>query len=181
MTAAAGERWPGRHGSVARMDKLRLRPMTAAEYDAFLAREVPRYAQSHVTAGDWSADEAERLAAEQMSRLLPDGPGTPGMLMLIGEAGPGDPVGLVWIALDRPGGPPGAAWIFYIEVIPARRGEGWGRALLRAGEQESARHGATAIGLNVFGGNAVARSLYESAGYQVASLTMRKELPRADR
>jgi hypothetical protein len=33
-----------------------------------------------------------------------------------------------------------------------------------------------AIGLNVFGPNTVARTLYESAGYQVASLQMHKAL-----
>jgi ribosomal protein S18 acetylase RimI-like enzyme len=37
-------------------------------------------------------------------------------------------------------------------------------------------HGAEEIGLNVFGQNTVARSLYESSGYEISSLQMRKWL-----
>jgi ribosomal protein S18 acetylase RimI-like enzyme len=36
------------------------------------------------------------------------------------------------------------------------------------------------IGLNVFGPNTAARNLYESAGYEIASLQMHKELPQPD-
>ena len=81
---------------------------------------------------------------------------------------------MVWVALDR--GRPGEAWIYDIEVNPEHRGKGYGRALLLVAEQEAARHGSTAIGLNVFGTNTVARSLYESAGYRITALNMRKEL-----
>jgi ribosomal protein S18 acetylase RimI-like enzyme len=45
---------------------------------------------------------------------------------------------------------------------------------LQAAEREAQRHGADAIGLNVFGGNDAARRLYESSGYQVTSIQMRK-------
>ena len=37
-----------------------------------------------------------------------------------------------------------------------------------------------AIGLNVFGPNTVARNLYESAGYEVATLQMHKQLSAPD-
>ena len=59
---------------------------------------------------------------------------------------------------------------------PTERGQGLRPALLLAAEQEAARRGEATIGLNVFGPNTVARNLYESAGYEVASLQMRKEL-----
>lgn len=45
-----------------------------------------------------------------------------------------------------------------------------------AAEQETVRHGASAIGLNVFGWNSAARSLYEKAGYQIMSMHMHKGL-----
>lgn len=157
------------------MEDLQLRQMTAAEFDAFRARLIPGYAAEHVRAGDWSPDEAEGLAAEQMDFLLPAGPETPGMLLMSAETDDGDLVGLVWIALQHLGSP-GSSWIYYIEIAPGHRGRGYGRALLRAAEQHSARHGAHAIGLNVFGANAVARSLYESSGYEIMSMNMRKEL-----
>ena len=43
-------------------------------------------------------------------------------------------------------------------------------------EVEAARHGAASIGLNVFGTNDVARRLYQSAGYRVATMQMNKDL-----
>jgi ribosomal protein S18 acetylase RimI-like enzyme len=99
------------------------------------------------------------------------------MLLLMAENGEGEQVGNVWIALDRPRR--GAAWLYYIEVSPGQRGKGYGRTLLNAAEEAAAQHGITAMGLNVFGTNAVARRLYESSGYQVASLVMQKPLGAA--
>ena len=156
------------------MERFRLRPMTAAEFAAYRARLIPSYAAEHVEAGDWDPDRAEELSARAIDDLLPAGPQTAGMLMLMAENGEGEQVGNVWIALDRPR--PGAAWIYYIEVSPGQRGKGYGRTLLNAAEEAAAQHGITAMGLNVFGSNAVARKLYESNGYQVASLVMQKPL-----
>jgi ribosomal protein S18 acetylase RimI-like enzyme len=156
------------------MDQLVLRPMTVAEFQPYRARLVPDYAAEHVRAGHWTAGQAETLAAKQVDDLLPDGPATRGMLMLMASNAGGEPVGLVWVALDRPR--PGEAWIYDIEVNAAQRGKGYGRALLLAAEQEAARHGSKAIGLNVFGTNAVARRLYESSGYEITAMNMRKEL-----
>jgi ribosomal protein S18 acetylase RimI-like enzyme len=160
------------------MTELRLRPVTAAEFDAWRARLIPGYAADKIRAGDWSAEEAESLAAQQTDSLLPSGPGTPGMLLLAGETPDGERVGVVWVALDRDR--PGAAWIYDIEVHQEHRGKGYGRALLRAAEHYSARRGATEIGLNVFGPNAVARGLYESSGYEITAINMRKRLAGQD-
>jgi len=156
------------------MEPLNLRPMTVAAFETYRARLIPAYAAEHVRAGHWTAGQAEALAARQIDDLLPEGPGTPGMLLLTADTSDGEPAGLVWVALDRPR--PSEAWIYDIEVNPEHRGKGYGRTLLLAAEQEAAKHGSTAIGLNVFGPNTVARSLYESAGYQITSLNMRKEL-----
>jgi hypothetical protein len=41
------------------------------------------------------------------------------------------------------------------------------------------RHGVDSIGLNVFGTNMVARSLYDSAGYTVSAMQMKKVLRSA--
>jgi GNAT superfamily N-acetyltransferase len=109
------------------------------------ARLIPEYAAEHVRAGDWTADQAETLAARQVDDLLPEGPGTPGMLVLMAGTSGGETVGLVWVALDRP--PPGEAWIYDIEVNPEHRGKGYGRALLLVAEQEAAKHGSKAVGL----------------------------------
>lgn len=163
------------------MEQIRLRPMTAAEFVTYRARLIPDYAAHHVQAGDWDPGQAETLAARHLDDLLPAGPQTGGMFLLVAENSTGERVGQVWIALDRPR--PGDAWIYDIEVSSGQRGKGYGRALLQAAETQAGQRAAKAIGLHVFGANAVARKLYESSGYQVTSLVMRKplgEAPAAD-
>jgi ribosomal protein S18 acetylase RimI-like enzyme len=154
--------------------EIRLRPMTAAEFEAWRARAIPGYADAHQRTGGWSAKQAKSLAERKTDKLLPAGPKTPGMLLLSAEAVDGTPLGMVWIALDHPSA--GSAWIYEIEILQEHRGEGYGRALLQAAEQESAKHGIAEIGLNVFGTNVVARSLYDSSGYEVTATQMRKRL-----
>jgi ribosomal protein S18 acetylase RimI-like enzyme len=156
------------------MAALRLRPMTAAEFSIWCARSVPGLAAAYVRAGAWSAGEADSRAAKLVGNLLPGGVKTPGMLLLSAETPDGNSVGMVWLMLDRPR--PGAVWIHSIEIFSDHRGKGYGRELLEAAEQHSMEHGAEEIRLNVFGGNTVARSLYESSGYEISSLQMRKRL-----
>jgi ribosomal protein S18 acetylase RimI-like enzyme len=158
---------------------LRVRPMTAAEFGEFRSRLIRDYAADHVQAGNWPAAGAEDRAAAEIDGLLPEGVRTPGTSLLIAQAADGGTVGHVWVALRGPG-PSGDAWIYDIEIVPEQRGRGYGRALLAAAEQVAARHGARFLALNVFGPNAVARGLYESAGYKITTLQMRKELPDTD-
>jgi ribosomal protein S18 acetylase RimI-like enzyme len=159
------------------MGEIRVRRMTAAEFAAFRERAIREYAEEHVRAGDWSPDQAEELAAKETDGLLPRGHETPGMLLLVAETPSGNVIGIVWVALEREGKE--GAWIYDIEIVPDQRGRGYGRALLRAAEREVEERGGRSIGLNVFGGNAVARHLYESSGYETTSLQMRKSLDGA--
>jgi ribosomal protein S18 acetylase RimI-like enzyme len=161
------------------MDKLSVRPMTAAEFEAIRAGMIREYAAEHVRAGNWSADEAEARATAQTDELLPQGVDSPDMFLLTAIDPEDVQVGHVWVGLKRPFGGSGA-WVYDIEIDPSQRGKGFGRALLQAAEEEALRRGVTTMGLNVFGPNNVARSLYESAGYEVASLQMRKELEPGD-
>ena len=156
------------------MAQLRLLPMTDTEFTVFRAELITSYAAHHVEAGDWEPDEAEGRAAAEIDGLLPDGPGTAGMLVLVAENDSGERVGHVWIALGR--SRPEHAWIFDTEVNSGHRGNGYGRALLQAGEDQAREHGSSTIGLHVFGANKVARNLYESSGYQTTSVVMRKTL-----
>jgi ribosomal protein S18 acetylase RimI-like enzyme len=154
-----------------------MRPMTTEEFKTYRTRLIPAYAADHVNAGDWDPEEAETRAAREIDDLLPTGPQTAGMLLLAAENGDGEQVGQVWIALNR--SRPGNAWIYDIEIGPGHRGKGHGRTLLQAAEERARQHGASTIGLHVFGANTVARNLYESSDYQVTSLVMRKPLSGA--
>ena len=156
------------------MDGLQIRPMTAEEFDAYRERSISEYAAEHVRAGNWSPSQAEKLAAKEMDDVLTDGVDTRGMLLLVAEIESAGLIGLVWVELQhrRTTG----AWIYDIQIVPEQRGRGYGRALLRAAEREAQKRGVNSIALNVFGENVVARKLYESSGYEVTSLFMRKAL-----
>jgi methyltransferase (TIGR00027 family) len=153
---------------------VQLRPMTAAEFDAWRTSLVLAYAADNVRVGNWSADNAPDLADAQLTGLLPQGVETPGMLVMVGENAAGLPVGNLWLALDH--GQRSDVYIYDIEVDAQQRGQGYGRELLRAAEAEAEKHGAATIGLQVFGDNQVARNLYESAGYESTTIAMRKPL-----
>jgi ribosomal protein S18 acetylase RimI-like enzyme len=153
--------------------------MTSPEFLVLRNRLIREYAAEHVAAGNWTAEEAEQRADEQTNELLPQGVDTPGVLMLMAEKPEGIAIGRLWLALERRPGSGGGAWIYDIEILPEHRGQGFGRALLEAAEQEAMRHGVDSIGLNVFGTNMVARSLYDSAGYTVSAMQMKKVLRSA--
>jgi ribosomal protein S18 acetylase RimI-like enzyme len=149
--------------------------MTVEEFDAFRLRLVRQYAADHVRAGNWTAAEAHALAAGEIDALLPRGVETGGMVLLAAEDPEAQLIGFAWVAIEhehRRG-----AWLYDIWVAPDQRGRGYGRALLSVVEAEVQRRGSDSMGLNVFGDNAVARELYDSSGYDVAALQMRKRLP----
>lgn len=158
------------------MADLHLRPMTDAEFEAYLRRSISGYAASHVAAGDWAAEEAEERAAADTAKLLPAGRETEDMLFYMAEAGDGEVVGWVWLCLKSPRGDRGFAWIYDIEVVADHRGKGYGRALLAAAEAELRVRDVPAVGLNVFGPNKVAQRLYATSGYELMSQQLRKEL-----
>jgi ribosomal protein S18 acetylase RimI-like enzyme len=157
------------------MDRLTLIPMSADEVDVLLARTAREFAAEQVAAGNWTEGSADELGLAETARLLPQGAQTPGMS--ISAAFDGDVrVGYVWLNLEPRISTTGEAWIYDIEVVPELRGRGYGRLLLAAAEDEARRAGATYLGLNVFGANRVARSLYEASGYEVKTVQMRKAL-----
>jgi ribosomal protein S18 acetylase RimI-like enzyme len=150
---------------------LEIRAMTQEEFRVYRRRAIREYAAENIRADNWNPADAEQRAARETDELLPDGVETAGMVLLVGETA-GGVVGLVWVGpapAERPGW-----WVYDIEIVPAQRGRGYGRALLEAAEREAQRRGAESIGLNVFGGNDAARGLYESSGYEVAATHMRK-------
>ena len=97
------------------------------------------------------------------------------MLLYMAEASDGEVVGWVWLCL-APRGDRSYAWIYDIEVVADHRGKGFGAALLAAAEEELRERGAPAVALNVFGPNVVAQRLYASAGYELMSQQLRKQL-----
>jgi ribosomal protein S18 acetylase RimI-like enzyme len=153
---------------------MRVRPMTQPEFEEWEAAALAAYADDVARARSIPLEEAQRIAREGHARFLPDGLATAGTHIVVGEDDAGERVGILWIGPNPDG--VGPAWVFEIEVEERRRGEGWGRALMREAERLARADGHAELGLNVFGSNAVARGLYESLGYEATSIQMRKTL-----
>lgn len=153
-----------------------VRVMTPTEYDEWQGEIAAAYADEQVAAGRWPREGAEQRARDENTQRLPQGLDTPRMLLLRGVDEAGDPVGRAWVGLDHPRGAPDVAFLYDIEIIGSRRGSGYGRALLTAVQDAAREAGAAALELNVFGGNTPAISLYDSAGYEVTTQQMRKNL-----
>ena len=93
----------------------------------------------------------------------------------------GGPIGhacvLVNVRPDEPDeGPQPSARLLEVYVREAARGHGVGRRLVQAAEQFARDAGASTIQLGVTAGNAPARALYESMGYQPEVLRYGKPL-----
>jgi RimJ/RimL family protein N-acetyltransferase len=155
---------------------IRLVPMTRAEFDRYLERAVPSYAEAHIKAGDCDPEEALALAKADYDSLLPQGLATPRhhLFSIRGDAS-GEPLGILWFEAREKRGRR-SAYIFDFEIDAAHRGKGYGAATLRALDELAASMGIGRISLNVMGWNHGARALYERMGFHVAGIGMTKVL-----
>jgi GNAT superfamily N-acetyltransferase len=150
------------------------RPMTDAEYATWHRKNLEDYAREQATARGSTPEAALESAETQFAALLPDGAATEGVRLGVVETPEGRRVGILWVGPNPNGS--GPAWVYDIEIEPALRGKGYGRAAMLVAERLASEDGYDAIALNVFGPNAVARALYASLGYEVTSLQMRKSI-----
>ena len=84
-------------------------------------------------------------------------------------------VGTLWLA-TREKRKSGEWFVYDIVINEEFRCKGFGRSAMRAAEDYVKSQGGTRLALNVFGPNVVARSLYESMGYNAMAIEMRKDL-----
>lgn len=132
------------------------------------------YRTERIKAGE-SESEATANAERSLAQFFPDGSLAHGHVVfdVIGEAQDA-PVGVLWIGPTTDS--PVDWWVWDIEVVESERGKGYGRQAMRLAEVEANARGAVTLGLNVFGFNTPARSLYESLGYETTAVQMRKSL-----
>jgi ribosomal protein S18 acetylase RimI-like enzyme len=142
-----------------------------ADGAAELAREVePGYADGMERQGGIPREAARRKAAADCAKLLADETGAAFRIEVEGER-----AGYLWVGEQT--GPAGRMlWIYDVFVDEAFRGRGLGRKALLLAEDEARRRGLDLVGLNVFGGNEVARGLYRSLGYDEVAVLMRKDV-----
>ena len=151
-----------------------LTPMTQSEFDAFLALAIPEYAVDNVRAGYWDEAEALEKSRKEFEMLLPKGLQSENHYLYTVYDG-GNAVGLIWMRAntDRP---TKSGFIFDIRIDEKFRGKGYGKQAMLLIEEKARELGLKSIGLHVFAVNNVARSLYESIGYEISSLNMIKQL-----
>jgi ribosomal protein S18 acetylase RimI-like enzyme len=145
--------------------------MTEAEVAEYLRGTVKTYVEERVKAGEDPATAA-KVADRQLATAFPMGTAASGHLFLHIRTGSED-VGSLWLGPQLDG--PRSTWyVFDIVVHETFRRRGFGRAAMLLAEQEVRKHGASELGLNVFGHNPNARTLYESLGYITTATQMRK-------
>jgi GNAT superfamily N-acetyltransferase len=154
---------------------LTVRPMTAAEQAAYRDKVAEAYVRHRVEFGGEDDTAAAGHARDSMERLWPDGRPADGQHLYAAEVD-GDVVGALWLSETTPDGTEGNGWIYDVEIEDEHRGKGYGRDLICAAEDLAREFGCTTLGLNVFGGNEVAISLYQSLGFRPSSLQMSKPL-----
>lgn len=140
-----------------------LRPMTEAEYEAYVPHATETYALDLARNNLVSEEEGWARSRRSFDTELPDGIHTADQRLFIAEDVERRLVGYLWIARKPE---TDTLFIYDIEVVAERRGEGFGRSLMELVEVEGRAMGLGRIELNVHADNEVARSLYESAGYR---------------
>lgn len=156
-------------------DDLVLVPMSAEAFAEVLPTVTENYAEGLVRSRHYDHAYARTSAQEATARVFPRGIDTPGMIFLEGEVA-GEQVGFIWTALPEPPERPDTAYIYMVFVEEAYRRRGYGRGLIEALERELTSRGIGRLGLNVFGYNESALALYESLGFETASVQMTKAL-----
>lgn len=142
---------------------LTARHLTEEEYPGWYAAEEAAYIADIVRAGALTPEQAKEKSDQDFARYLPEGYQTPGQAFYALEA-EGQVVGTGWM---NHGFLPGVTFGFSLEIYEEHRGKGYGRAAMAVGEWATRQGGDEAMMLNVFGGNEVAMSLYDSTGFAV--------------
>ena len=148
--------------------------MTQSEFDEYLDRAVPEYAQAHIEAGDVDPDRALERARDDYVALLPAGLRTDNQhLFSIYAPGRSLPIGMVWFEIRERDGRK-SAFIYDFRIDESQRGKGYGKETLARVDEQLKSMGARSVSLNVFGHNHRARALYEKHGFKVTGIGMRK-------
>lgn len=148
-----------------------LHQMTEDQYKDYLEKATEKYAQEKVLAGNWQPDQALIKAQEEYIRLLPHGEKTDkNYLYTIYEND--RIIGVVWLAQKYEN----EGFIYDIQIQDDYQGHGYGKETMMQIEEKARQLGIKKIGLQVFGHNYIARSLYEKVGYEVTNMKMVKEI-----
>jgi len=155
-----------------------LAPMPRDRYGSWMEHTTQEYTSDLVRMGNDPVD-ARKAAARDVETYFPHGSPLPGHHLLEIRDAEHGAVGYLWIGPSATGTSEDW-WIWDLFVDEDHRGKGYARRAMLRGEEFAASHGATRIGLSVFGFNTGAKALYDSLGYTTTSIKMAKELSPRD-
>ncbi|MGB9112731.1 MAG: GNAT family N-acetyltransferase [Acidimicrobiales bacterium] len=148
------------------------RPFEPSEIASFLAVQRASYLDELERSG-MSRKEAQANLDRNEARMFEGG--VPAEGQHFGHVVvDGDEVGVLWLGLA--GEEPDRWHVYDVEIDEEKRGRGFGRLAMLLAESFAREGGAATLGLNVFAFNKVARSLYQSLGYEESAIQMRKAL-----
>jgi ribosomal protein S18 acetylase RimI-like enzyme len=149
-------------------------PIDTRQFDSWLKRSHAEYKADLIAAGE-VPEAADRLAWDSLEQAFPEGAITAAHAVFDLVHEDDGIVGYLWIGRDNSGD--GASWwVWDVVVEPEHRGKGYGRVAMQLAEDHARANGASTLGLSVFGHNKAARGLYESVGYEITTIKMRKQL-----
>ncbi len=154
------------------MPEISLRPIDASEFPDWRQRLVEDLSRELVDAGEAEPVRPSYCAAKVVDVLMPRGLGTPGHHVLVAEEHE-RAVGTLWVALKSG---TSTLHVFDLHVEEELRSLGYGRAIMEVAESWAGDQGASAVTLDLFTSNTVARGLYLSMGYSATAERMRKRL-----
>ncbi len=152
-----------------KLKMVRLVESSDAGFEVWQSRIWDSYREELIRAGS-SETAADEDIERNKKETFPDGKLAPGNIVFE-IMHDGQAVGYVWLAVRD-----GEWFIYDIEINENQRGQGLGRATMRAIEEYVRASGGKKIGLSVFGFNTVAQKLYLSEGYEITRLSMSKTL-----
>ena len=148
--------------------------MRNEEFERWLPRLREGYATDIMRNGGTRKRMLERRRAWTSSGSFRTGSRHPISSFFVVEAD-GESVGELWVA-EREGDLGRGLWIYDVQIEEAHRGRGYGREAMLLAEEEARQRGLNRVALNVFGGNAAARRLYQSLGYVETAVLMSKHV-----
>lgn len=154
---------------------LRLEATTQEQFDAYRAQAEASYATSIADSGMMPVEEAHEKSRADFGQLLPDGLDTADQFFWTAYDGQRE-IGLIRLNITERSDGLHALFGYDFLVRQELRRQGYGRAIMVAGEQVCRDRGVVSVGLNVFGHNRGARALYEQMGFEVSASLMKKDL-----
>ncbi|GAA1828033.1 GNAT family N-acetyltransferase [Agromyces salentinus] len=147
--------------------------MSDEDIELWLPESMAYYEAARMRAGDSEA-EAQDGKRASLARFFPDGRHLVEGQHLFAILADGEDVGWLWLGPWKEGGD--QWWVWDIHIRAPHRRHGYARAAMEYAAAFAKEHGAPMLGLNVFAYNVPAIELYESLGFEAASLHMVKSL-----